>query len=51
MVNLGSASTTQLMWYGSVAFVAVGLFGMGWAATATGTSVVMRRDEESRTSA
>ena len=40
--NLGGAATTQFLWYGSLFFVATGLFGMGWAATAHESSFVWR---------
>ncbi len=41
-LNLGGAATTQAMWLASVVFVAAGLFGMAWSATASETSIVWR---------
>lgn len=39
---MNGAITTQMMWYGSLLFVASGLFGMAWSVTATETSPVWR---------
>jgi tight adherence protein B len=41
-LNLGSLATTQFMWWGSLLFIASGMFGMVWAATANETSPVWR---------
>ena len=42
MINLGGAATTQFMWMASALCVAIGLFGMAWAATENETSPVWR---------
>jgi tight adherence protein B len=41
-VNLNTAAMTELFWYGSLLFTALGLFGLAWAATADETSPVWR---------
>ncbi len=41
-MNFGGMATTQGMWWGSLLFIAMGLFGVAWAGTATEASVVWR---------
>lgn len=41
-MNLGGALTTQAMWWTSLLSVALGLFGMAWAASASDSSPVWR---------
>jgi tight adherence protein B len=41
-VNLSGAATTQFMWWGSLALIVSGLFGVAWSASASETSPLMR---------
>jgi tight adherence protein B len=41
-VNLNSAATTDVLWFGSLTLIALGVFGMAWACTASEASFVWR---------